>query len=74
MKYSAIEKKYKNKWVLLECTKTTEDFKILDANVIASAKTREELYSEERKLSGRTSNIIAVEYLGKIPEDLAIIM
>ena len=74
MKYSAIEKKYKNKWVLLECTKTTEDLTILEANVLASAKMREELYAEERKLSGKTLNLIAVEYLGKFPEDLVLIM
>ncbi|MBS4028520.1 MAG: hypothetical protein KGZ58_07765 [Ignavibacteriales bacterium] len=74
MKYSTIEKKYKNKWVLLECTKTTEDFKILDANVLASAKQKEELYEPRRKISGKTSSLIAIEYLGEIPEDIVLIM
>ena len=74
MKYSAIEKKYKNKWVLLECTKTTEDFKILEANVLATGKIKEELYSSEREFFGKIAHPLAIEYLGKIPEDIALVL
>ncbi|MBM4165706.1 MAG: hypothetical protein FJ218_02100 [Ignavibacteria bacterium] len=74
MKYAQIEKKYKNKWVLFECTKTTEDFQILDANVIASAKTKEELYEPRKKLTGNTTSLIAIEYFGEIPEDNVLVM
>ncbi|MBI5215452.1 MAG: hypothetical protein HY960_06835 [Ignavibacteriae bacterium] len=72
MKYSAIKRKYKNQWVLLECTKTTDDYNILEAEVLAHSKRKKTV---EDKMSSfmSQSKTLAIEYLGTVPKDIAYI-
>ncbi|TAK57908.1 MAG: hypothetical protein EPO24_09245 [Bacteroidetes bacterium] len=68
MKLSTIKKKFKNQWVLLECTKTTEGFRIIEAIVLAHLKNKKDLYRKEAQLAKTPKNPLSIEFMGKYPE------
>jgi len=71
MKWREIEKNYKDQWVLIEVREVDESFNIVDGDVLASSKDKNEIY---QKLLQIKPNEFAIEYTGEIPEDLAIVM
>ncbi|MBI3195108.1 MAG: hypothetical protein HYZ34_11685 [Ignavibacteriae bacterium] len=73
MKYSSIKRKYKNQWVLLECLRTKEDLTIVEANVLAHSKRKEDLYRKEAKYALLTELPLAIEYTGEYPHNITIV-
>ncbi len=71
MKMQQIRKLYKGEWVLIEYTKLDEDLKVVEGEVIAHSPNKEEIYRKLLKTKGKD---IAIEYLGEVPEDLAVML
>ena len=64
-----IEEEYKDKWVLIEYEELDDKLNVKEGKVIAHSSCREEIYTCLSETKGRD---IAIEYIGKIPEDLVV--
>jgi hypothetical protein len=71
MKMAEIRERYKDEWVLIEYTKLDEELNVVEGEVIAHSPSRDEIYRQLVKTTGRD---IAIEYLGEVPEDLAVML
>ena len=69
MRLSEIKKKYRDQWVLVEFSKLDKDLRIKDGKVLAHAANKEDIYKALLDTRGKN---VAIEYCGKIPEDLAV--
>jgi len=68
---SEIREQYAGEWVLIEYEELDEDLNVVRGKVLAHSTNRDIIYQELLKLSGKK---VAIEYLGKIPTDLSIIL
>ena len=71
MKMDEIRRQYEGEWVLIEYTELDEDLRVVEGDVIAHSPNREEIY---RQLLGTKGKDVAIEYLGDVPEDLAVML
>ncbi|MCR4292508.1 MAG: hypothetical protein NUV76_06510 [Candidatus Kuenenia sp.] len=71
MKKEDILKKHRNEWVLIECKQVDENFEIIEGEILYHSKDKNEVYKKLLEL--RPKNY-AIEYTGKIPEDLAVML
>ena len=71
MKMEEIHKLYEGEWVLIEYTILDESLHVVEGEVIAHSPHREEIYRQLLKTKGKD---IAIEYLGKVPDDLAVML
>ncbi len=71
MKWSDIAEKYKDEWVLLEDIKVDRNFRIKEGRVLSHATDKNEIYNKIIELRPKR---FAIEYTGKIPEDLAVVL
>jgi hypothetical protein len=69
MRLSEIRKRYRDQWVLIEFSKLDKDLRVKDGKVLAHAANKEDIYKALVHTRGKN---IAVEYCGKMPEDLAV--
>jgi hypothetical protein len=71
MKWEDIKTTFKNQWVLIEVQKVDERFNIIEGEVLAHSKDKDEVY---QKLLQIRPKEFSIEYTGEVPEDLAIVM
>ncbi len=71
MKWEKIIKEFKDEWVLISVKEVDENFNLKDGDVIAHSGNKEEIY--KILLEIRPKNF-SIEYTGKIPEDLAVVL
>lgn len=71
MKMEEIRRHYEGEWVLIEYTELDEDLKVVEGDVIAHSPHREEIYRQLLRTKGKD---VAIEYLGDVPEDLAVML
>ncbi|MEW6104043.1 MAG: hypothetical protein AB1630_09600 [bacterium] len=71
MKWKEILRQYKDEWVLIDVKEIDDDFMIKEGEIIAHSKDKEEIY--KNLLEKRPKNF-SIEYTGKIPEDLAVVL
>lgn len=71
MKMDEIRERYEGEWVLIEYTELEEDLTVKEGEVLAHAPSREEIYRELLKTKGKD---VVIEYLGEVPEDLAVML
>ena len=71
MKWADIKKSYKNQWVLIEVEKVDESFNLLEGDVLAHSKDKDEIYQKLLKIRPKE---FSIEYTGEVPEDLAVVM
>ena len=64
-----ITKRYRNEWVLVEFSKLDKDLRVKDGKVIAHAPNKDDIYKALLDTRGKN---VAVEYCGKMPEDLVV--
>lgn len=64
-------KKYKNEWILIECKQVDENFEVVEGEILYHSKDKDELYKKLLELKPKNC---AIEYTGKIPEDLAVML
>ena len=69
MRLSEIKKRYRDQWVLIEFSKLDKDLRVKDGKVLAHAANKEDIYKALLHTRGKN---VAVEYCGKMPEDLAV--
>ena len=71
MKWKDIKKEFKDQWVLIEVEKVDESFNVVEGEVLAHSKDKDEVY---QKLLQIRPKEFSIEYTGVVPEDLAIVM
>lgn len=71
MKWEEIIEQYKDEWVLIDVKDINDDFTIKEGEVLAHSKDKEEIY---KKLLEIKPKKFSIEYTGKIPEDLAVVL
>ncbi len=71
MKWENIKKTFKDQWVLIEVEKVDESFNVVEGEVLAHSKDKNEVY---QKLLQIRPKEFSIEYTGDIPEELAIVM
>ncbi|MBI4690925.1 MAG: hypothetical protein HY754_11795 [Nitrospirae bacterium] len=71
MKWKDILEQYKAEWILIDVKEIDEDFKIIEGDVIAHSKDKEEIYKKLLELKPKN---FSIEYTGEIPEDLAVVL
>ena len=71
MKWIDIKKSFRDQWVLIEVEKVDESFNILEGEVLAHSKDKDEVYQKLLKIKPKE---FSIEYTGEVPEDLAIVM
>ncbi|MBI4684782.1 MAG: hypothetical protein HY755_06245 [Nitrospirae bacterium] len=64
-----IREKYPNEWVLVEYEDVDSEFNVIRGHVIAHSPVKEEIYKILMETKGKN---VAIEYTGRIPEDLAV--
>jgi len=71
MKKEEIFKKYKDEWVLIECSKVDENFELIEGEPLYHSKDKDEVY---RKLLETRPKDYTIEYTGEVPEDLVVML
>ena len=66
-----IREEYKDEWVLIEYEELDDDLNVKKGRVIAHSYCKEEIYA---RLSETKGTNVAIEYTGKFPEDLAVML
>lgn len=71
MKWQEIKKTFQDQWVLIDVKKVDENFDIVEGEVLAYSKDKNEIY---QKLLQIRPKEFSIEYTGVIPEDIAVVM
>ena len=71
MMIEEIKKKYKGEWVLIEYSSLDDNLAVLEGDVIAHSLDKDFIYREQLCYKGKQ---LAIEYLGEIPEDWAVML
>ena len=71
MKWIDIAEKYKDRWVLLEDIKVDKNFRIKEGKVLLHSSDKNEIYDKIVELKPKR---FAIEYTGKVPDDLAVVL
>jgi hypothetical protein len=71
MKWKEIINKFKDEWVLVEAKEVDENFNLKEGRVIAHSRDKSEILQRLANLKGKS---VYIEYTGKIPEDLAVVL
>ena len=71
MKWVDIKKNFRNQWVLIEVKNVDESFNVLEGEVLAHSKDKDEIYQKLLKIKPKE---FSIEYTGEVPEDLAVVM
>jgi hypothetical protein len=69
MRLNEIKNKYRDQWVLVEYSKLDKELRVIDGKVLAHASSKEDIYKALLHTKGKN---VAIEYCGKLPEDLAV--
>jgi len=70
MKWEEIVKKYKDEWVLLEVIRVDKNMKIKEGKILSHSKDKNDIYNKLVKVKPKK---FAIEFTGKIPDDLAVV-
>ena len=71
MKWRQIANKFKDEWVLIDAKKVDKNLKLKEGDVLAHSKDKSEIYGKLLELKAKN---LYIEYTGKIPEDLAVVL
>ena len=70
MKWDEIKEAFKDEWVLVQVEKVDESFNVIEGEVLAHSKDKDQVY---QKLLQIRPKQFSIEYTGEIPEDLAVV-
>jgi len=68
---SEIKKKYHNEWLLIEVSKFDKDYNVIEGKVIANSPFKSDIYSALLRCKGKK---IAIEYVGELPKEMAVLL
>ena len=58
-------------WVLIKVNSVDENFNVLEEEVLAHSKDKDEIYQKLLKIKPKE---FSIEFTGEVPEDLAVVM
>uniref|UniRef100_A0A7C6A804 DUF5678 domain-containing protein n=1 Tax=candidate division WOR-3 bacterium TaxID=2052148 RepID=A0A7C6A804_UNCW3 len=71
MKMSEIKKKYRNQWLLIEVSKFDNNYDVIEGKVLVHSPFENDIYQALLKYKGKK---LAIEYVGKLPEEMAVLL
>jgi hypothetical protein len=71
MKMSVIKKRYHNQWLLIEVSKYDGDYNIKEGKVLANSAFKAKIYQALLKYTGKN---LAIEYVGELPKEMAVLL
>ena len=71
MKKKELLEKSKDEWILVECKQVDKNFEIVEGEILYHSKDKDEVYKNLLELKPKDC---AIEYTGKIPENLAVML
>lgn len=63
-----IKEAYPNEWLLITDYVTDDSTRVLEGNLVAHSKSREEIHEKLRQYSGKR----CIQYSGKLPKDVGV--
>jgi hypothetical protein len=66
-----MQQRYKDEWLLIAYTETDENLNVLRGEVLAHAPTADSIYKLLPQYPDRS---VALEYIGEIPSDFALML
>jgi hypothetical protein len=66
-----IRDRYRGEWVLIAYTELDDQMQVVRGEVLAHSHDRDEIYRRLLEFKGRQ---LAVEYVGEVPKDLAVLL
>ncbi|HEX30856.1 TPA: hypothetical protein ENG04_12325 [Candidatus Poribacteria bacterium] len=71
MRWEQIREEFKGEWVLIECVKVNDEFQVVEGKVLYHNADKDKVY---RKLLELRPKEYTIEYVGEVPEDLAVML
>ena len=71
MRLDEIKKLCHNEWLLIEVEKFDKDYNVVEGEILISSPSREEIYQALLKYPGKN---LAIEYVGKLPKEMAVLL
>ena len=68
---SAIKKRFHNQWLLIEVSKYDGDYNIKEGKVLANSPFKAKIYQALLKYTGKN---LAIEYVGELPKEMAVLL
>jgi hypothetical protein len=71
-----MKKRYSGEWVLIGCTELDPEMRIIRGRILAHSLDRDEVYRQIPLSLLVDDQIVAlaVEYMGEVPEDVAVVL
>lgn len=66
-----IKEQYAGEWVLIAYTELDEGMRVIRGKVLAHSADRDEIYRRLLTIKGQQ---MAIEYVGQVPEDFAVVL
>ena len=73
MKWEKIEEQYKGEWVFVEVTAFSEDYNVIEGNVVIHDPDDGQFWDKVKKFE-KDGKDFAVEYLGDVPENFGVML
>ncbi len=71
MSYAQLERQFDSEWVLIEDPEVSPDLAVRSGTVVWHSKDRDEVYRKARELHPPHTAIL---FIGKLPEDMAVVL
>lgn len=69
--FEEMQRRYDGEWLLIAPKEVSEELQVIRGEVLAHSPVQEEIYQALESLEEQP---LAIEYVGKVPEDLAFIL
>ena len=71
LSFEEMQHRYAGEWLLIAYTELDNEMNVIRGKVLAHSLNRDDIYGA---ISSRDGQSVAIEYIGAIPEDLAVIL
>jgi hypothetical protein len=71
LSFEEMQQRYSGEWLLIAYTEIDDELNVIQGEVLAHSLNRDDIYAA---ISAKDGKSVAIEYIGDIPEDLAVIL
>lgn len=71
LSFEEMKKRYYGEWLLIAYTEVDQDMNVLKGEVLAHSPERDEVYNV---IASRRGKAVAIEYVGDLPSDYAVML
>lgn len=71
LSFEEMKKRYYGEWLLIAYTEMDEEMNVLKGEVLAHSPDRDQVY---RAIASREGKAVAIEYVGDLPEEYAVML